>query len=569
MVSQKTGKPRRIDGSLIPRLVWWGIILLLSFIIIYPSVVLLINSFKADGGYGFKNYIRVLENPDVVKSIKNSMRVVLPSTVIATVLGVLLAWIVVRTDIPGKRLWQTLLVTPYLIPPFIGAISWTFLLGPVGHINNWYMAIFNKPDPLVNIYSIGGMIFVMSIYKYAVPYIVVLPTIKKIDASVEEAAKISGASTLRTLWDITLPLITPSILGGALLLFMFTLADFGVAAVLGAPNQITLMTTQIFKIIHRPDLPNNLQMAAANSIMLAVFGLVGLQLYVRLVKTDKFVVVSGKSASVEPTKLGKLKVPVLIFLTVVVLSTTFAPVMATLATALTKAYGLPLSSGNITIRNFVNLFQIQNVRRAFTNSLTLAATAGLTVSLISLIVAYMSVRGKVKGIGIMQTMIALPYAIPGTIIGLAMILAFANPLPITGWKLYGTIWVLLVAYVARFMNLGYNTLYGAVGQIDPSLEEASRISGATQTRSFVDVMFPLLKSSIYGAFFLVMMPALTEITLSALLWSVGNETIGVIVFSSQEEGKILITASLAVILITLVMSINFLIRKLGNEEVGI
>ena len=257
MSSQRTNDKKsilglKLDGSVLPRLVWWGIILLLSFIIIYPSVVLLVSSFKSDGSLSLNNYAVVFRDPSVAKSVKNSLKVVLPSTIIATVMGVVLAWIVVRTDVPGKRLWQTLLVTPYLIPPFIGAISWTFLLGPVGYFNKYYMQIFNKTEPLVNIYSIGGMIFVMSIYKYAVPYIVVLPTIKKIDASVEEAAKISGASTLRTIRDITLPLITPSILGGALLLFMFTLADFGVAAVLGAPNQITLMTTQIFKIINRP-----------------------------------------------------------------------------------------------------------------------------------------------------------------------------------------------------------------------------------------------------------------------------------------------------------------------------
>ena len=416
------------------------------------------------------------------------------------------------------------------------------------------------------------MVFVMSIYRYAVPYVVVLPAMKKVNAAVEEAARVSGASPWRTLRDVTLPLLTPSILGATLLVFMFILADFGVSAVLGAPNQIRLMTTQIYAIINRPDLPGNLQLAAAYSLLLALFGLLGLALYNRVLAAQKYVVVSGKSAPVQPTPLGKGKWGLFAFLLVVFSVTTLAPILATLTTSLTKTFGLPFGPENVTLRNFSRLLTIRNIRRAFGNSLFLSSASGVIVTVVALAVAYVAIRGGIRkfwGVRLMQTMVTVPYAVPGTIIALAMILAFAQPLPVTGIRLYGTIWILLVAYVARFMNLGYNNISGAITQIDGSLEEASRISGASHLKAFSTIMLPLLKPSLYGSFFLVVAPTLSEITLSSLLWSVGSETVGTVVFSTQEEGKILLTASLAVVLVTIVVVLNYLVRWFSKDDMGI
>ncbi len=541
--------------------IWWATVLFLGFVVIFPSVVLIINSFKTESGFSLENYKIVFQNPQILKSMLNSMKMVIPSTLIATSIGVFLAWIVVRTNVPGKKYWKLLLSIPYFIPPFIGAIAWTFLLGPVGYFNRFAMNTFGLTEPFFNIYTIEGMILVMSLYRYAVPFIVVLPTMEKVSASVEEAARISGASTWRILKDITIPLITPSILGAMLLLFMFILADFGVSAVLGAPNQIRLMTTQIYYLVNRPDMANNFQIASAYSILLSLFGIVGLKVYNNIIKTNKYAVVSGKSAAVEPTKLGKSKWILFGFLLVFFLVTTIAPVVATLITSLTKVYGLPFGADNFTLQNFVNMLQIRNVSRAFRNSLFLSIVSAIIITIVTLIIAYIAngrTNKKMIGLGLMQTMVTIPYAVPGTIIAIAMILTFAQPIPILNIRFYQTIWILLIAYVARFMNLGYNNITGAISQVDSSLEEASRISGASHLRSFRDIMLPILKPSLFASLLLVIAPTLSEITLSSLLWSVNNETIGTIVFSAQEEGKILLTASIAIVLIVLVVAINII-----------
>jgi iron(III) transport system permease protein len=354
-----------------------------------------------------------------------------------------------------------------------------------------------------------------------------------------------------------------------LLLFMFVLADFGVSAALGAPNRIRLMTTQIYYLIHRPDMPNNMQIAAAYSIFLSLFGLLGLWLYNRVLRTNKFSVVTGKSAAAEPVKLKFAKWILFGVLVLIFLISTCAPIIAALVTSLTKVFGLPFGLQNITLKNITGLVLIPNIVRSFKNSLMLSSVSAALIAVVTMIVAYIAIRGGVRGVrgvGFMQTMVTLPYALPGTIIAIAMILSFAQPLPVLGWKIYGTIWILLIAYIARFMNLGYNNIAGAISQIDTSLEEAARVSGASHIRAFGDIVLPLLKGSMISSFFLVVAPTLSEVTLSALLWSVGNETIGTVVFNSQEEGKILRTAALAIMLILLVVFINILIQYISERR---
>lgn len=573
MLKFRTRRGGSSPGELVPTILWYLAIGVLGLTVIYPSAVLILHSLKLPGGgWGLQNYGAVLTDRGIRLSVINTIKLVLPSTLLSTLMGVLLAWVVVRTDIPGKGVWRTLLAIPYLIPPFIGAIAWTFILGPVGWVNQLYMTVFDKTEPLVDLYTMGGMIFVMTIYRYAVPYVVVMPAMRRIDSAIEEASRVSGASPWRTLQDITIPLLTPSIMGATLLVFMFVLADFGVSAVLGAPNQIRTMTTQIYYLINRPDLPGHFQLAAAYSLLLCLLGLGGLMLYNRVLRQGKYTVVGGKGSYAQPARLGSARWPLFGVLALVVGITTLAPLLATLVTALTRTFGLPFGPGNITLRNFTRLLEIQNIRRAFTNSLFLAGVSGVVVTIIALAVAYVAVKGGLRqfhGVRLMQAMVTVPYSVPGTVIALAMILAFSQPLPGVGIRFYGTIWILLIAYVARFMNLGYNNIAGAISQIDNSLEEASRSAGASHLRTFGSIMLPLLRPSLYGSFFLVAAPTLSEITLSSLLWSIGNETIGTVVFSAQEEGKILLTAALAVVLIGVVLVANFLVRRLSGDDMGI
>ena len=568
MHNRRTGTTK---GWMFPAAIWWIVVLFLLFVVVYPLIELILSSFRTeDGAWTLANYVRLFSDRSIRNSMANSFRIVIPSTIFSTILGVFLAWAVVRTDVPGKKLWKTLFAIPYFIPPFIGAVAWTFLLGPVGYFNKAFMAVFHLDGPLLNVYSVGGMIFVMTIYRFAVPFLVVMPTMQKVSASVEEAARVSGASPWRTMRDITIPLLMPSILGAMLLVFMFLFSDFGVSAVLGAPNRIWVMTTEIYRIINRPDMADNLQIASAYSMLLSTIALVGLFLYNRILGNNKYAVISGKSDAVEPTRLStRAKWILFTVLLLLFLLTTCSPVIAALITSLTKVWGLPFGAGNMTLQNFAKLGAIRNISRAFRNSFVLSFTSAIIIMIVTLIISYVAIRQHprgVKGVRGMQIMVTLPYSLPGTIIALGMILAFSQPLPGTGWRLYRTFAILMVAYIARFLNLGYNNITGAISQIDPSLEEAARIAGASPIRMFRDIVIPLLKNSLLGSFFLVATPALTEISLSSLLSSPKNETIGTIVYAAQEEGKILRVAALAILLIVIATVINYLADRISSRD---
>lgn len=393
---------------------------------------------------------------------------------------------------------------------------------------------------------------------------------RKIDSSLEEAARVSGASPGRILRDVTLPLLTPSVIGAILMVFLFCLADFGVPAVLGAPDQIRLMSTQIYYLVGRTDLPDALHLAAAFSMLMAAAGLLAPAGCGRTPGDGRFVVVSGRSAPAAPVRLRRGRLPLLLLVCLVFGITTVSPIAAVFLTSVTKVYGLPVARGNLTLRNYALLGSIRNIRRAFANSAFLSAASALLVTVIGLTVAYLAVRGarrKVPGVRLARLMVTVPYSIPGVVIALALILAFKQPF--FGLRLYGTLWILLMAYMVRFLNLGFNNISGAISQIDPSLEEASRVSGASHLTTFRRIMLPILRPSLYGSFFLVAAPTLSELSLSSLLWSAGCETVGTVVFSSQEEGKILLTAAVAMVLIVSVIVLNALVRRLSGDRMGV
>ena len=225
------------------------IFVLLILVILFPSFTLVKNSFTADGQISINNYIELLSSQTTYIVFRNTFIVSLWGALGATVLGVTIAWLLARTDIPFKKFWRTTLIIPYIIPPFIGAIAWVYLLGPVGYINKIWMAITNTFDPLWVIYGQGGIIFVMILYSYPIAYMVTLGPLSQMNPALEEAGQISGAGTLRTLRDITLPLMLPSIGGSALLIFMSMMANFGIPAVIGFPKRYFVMSTQIFLTI--------------------------------------------------------------------------------------------------------------------------------------------------------------------------------------------------------------------------------------------------------------------------------------------------------------------------------
>ena len=403
----------------------------------------------------------------------------------ATIIGVLVAWLLARTDIPYKRFWQTLLIVPYLIPPFIGAIAWVYLVGPVGYINKLWIAISGTIRPLIKIYSKWGIIFVMAFYSYPIAYMMTLGPLRQMNPSLEEAARISGASIGRTLRDIVIPLMIPSIGGAFLLIFMSMMANFGIPAVIGMPARYYVMTTKIFLTILNYDKANNLALAAGLSMLLVVIATIMMSLQRLLQKGKSFSIISGKSSQPQLVALGKWKPLAVTFLSIMVIGTVIAPLTAIFLTSITRVIGIPLTADNLTLNNYIQVVVgVAKVKRAIRNSLLMAAGSATVIVIISLILSYLLVRVRVKGSQLIETITLLPYAIPGTVVALALILAFLKPLPLIGISIYNTIWIIVIGYITRFLTLGIRSISAAFEQVHVSLEEAARMSGANFITAF-------------------------------------------------------------------------------------
>jgi len=541
----------------------------LLVVILFPSAILIRESFWADGTYNLLNYLKLFKDPNTYSTLKNSLVVSIISTLGATVLGVFLAWIMARTDLPLKSLWRTVLIVPYLIPPFIGAIAWVQLLGPVGYVNKLYMTITGISKPLFVIYGQWGIILVMILYSYPIAYMANLGFFERANPALEEAARISGASLWRGLRDIAMPLTMPSIGASALLIFMSLMANFGIPAVIGFPARYFVLTTKIYATILNYDMPNNLQVAAALSMFLVILAAIVMFAHRYVLSKGSYAVVGGQATQVQLVELGWLKWPMLISAAFLALVAVIAPLLAILLTSITYAPGLPLKLANLSLRHYQTLiFSVPKVRRAIRNSLFLATSSATIIAFLSSVLAYLITRVRFIGSRLIEIVTLIPYAVPGTVVALAMILAWLRPLPVLHIRLYNTIWILLIAYITRFLTLGLRSVVAAFEQIHESLEEAARISGADFLSAMKDITLPLIKTSIFAGWFLCIIPALTELTLSVLLFSVGNETLGVVVFGLHQEGKINLTAAIAFLTTAIVLGMNVLIRRLTGKALA-
>ena len=538
--------------------------------VIYPSAVLVAQSFLAGGRISLVHYARLAADLGAYRALLHSLVISLWTTAAATALGVLLAWLIARTDLPRRDRWHTVLLIPYMVPPFIGAIAWVYLLNPVGYLNRTWMAFTGSPHPLFVIYGQAGIIFVLTLYEYPIAYLAAVGVLRRLNPALEEAARMARAGPWRAMRDITFPLALPGILAGALLVMMASLGNFGTAAILGFPARYEVLTTRIYSTILDFDRPDHFQVAAALSMWLVAIAAVALQAQRAALRRGRYTVIGGQaSGSAAVVALGRCRRPVTLAVASFVLLAVALPMAAVLQTSLVRAYGLPAVPANLTLRHYGTvLFDLPKARRAIIDSLGLAAGAATLIMVLGAGIAYALERCRVRGRGVVDLLVTVPYAIPGTVVALAMILAWLRPIPILGIRLYDTLGIILLAYVARFLVFGVRTTLAGLTQVHASLEEAARISGATAGEAFRDILVPLIRPSLVAGWLLAFIPAVAELTLSILLFSVGHETIGVVVFGLHDEGKIALSAALAFLVTVMLVGLTLATKVSAPADLG-
>ena len=528
---------------------------LLLLLVAYPLVLVALHSFGMNEGFTIAGYLRALTERQNLIALGNSLYVGVAVTLLAALIGVGMAWLIARTDLPFKRLFRGLIFLTFVTPPYIGMIGWIQLFGRAGYINT---LLSRSLGFSLDLYSLEGIIFVMAIYLYPLIFWATVNALERTDPMLEDAAASSGSPRWKVLTTITLPLASPSILSAAILVFIHTIACFAVAADLGLPARHYVLATRIYAALSHYDV----RMACVLSVLLVLCSGGAFLVQNSLLGRRRYITITSRSRRPEPIKLGRWRVPVTMAMLGFTLFTAGLPLLAIASTSLLKAWGLPLALRNLTLGNYLALFQEGLIRRALCNSLAFAAFAASAAVLLSFLVAYTSVRTELRGRGFLDLLATFPLAIPGPVLATAMILAFMN-LPLA---LYNTPWIIIVAYIVAFTPFALRNLSGSLRALDPTLEEMAWASGASWLRSLRDVLLPLLRPGMLTSWILVFLMGLREIPLSLMLHTQGTETVGVILFSFRETIGVEAVSALAVIVVLITLVGHLIVGRLARHR---
>lgn len=511
----------------------------------------------------FAQFIEVLKNENTLKAIQNTFWVSVSVGLVCVVIGVPVAWILTRTNLPYREHFRSLFCLPYAIPPYVGAIGWIILANPSsGILNSFGLGL--------NIYSYAGLIWIESSFLFTFVLLTTLTSLDRMDSSLEEAARLSGASALDVFRDISLPLLRPAIFNGFVLSALATAASFGVPAMIGGPARIYLMTTQIYTF-QRMGTTQGLQMGIGVSVLLMITTLALLYLVQNTIGKTRSYLVGGKSTRPSLLKLKKGKIPLLVGLSFLLFVIFILPLLGVLISALSTVQG-SWSFSNLGFGNFYRvLFETVETGRAIGNSLILGFSAALVCTMVSFFLSYFPVKTNWKGKNILGIFASVPFSTPGTVLALALILALSHGYFGIGPSLYNTLGLILVAYIVKYMSLSLKTMQDGYSQVHPSLEEAARISGANWWAVMRTIYMPLLKSSLIASAFFIFMPVMGELTMTILLTGPGLETVGTLIFSLQEYSDIGGGGAsvLSILVVAIVFSLNFALKKISKGRYGL
>jgi iron(III) transport system permease protein len=542
-------------------------ILILVVVVAIPILLIFWNAFVVEGKPDFLRALALLKEPDTLEALKNSLVIAGGTTVLSTIIGVFFAWLVSRTDLPYKATMKVLFLVPFMLPSFIGALAWKILLSPRGgHINRLLMDLFHLEDPVFNIMSLGGIIAVETMYLFPFVFIQVSGALERMDPTLEEAARISGAGLFTITRRITLPLMMPSILAGALLVALYSLAHFGVPAILGTERNIFIIPTKIYEKIYASG--GNFEAIRTGTMLSSILVLSAaaiLYLQSLVLSSGRFQVISGKSMRPMVLKLRGLKWPLLILSVVYIALTVVLPTATIFLVGTLKTYGLAFKLENMTLDNFTYiLFKWELTRDAIWNSFYLSLCAAAVTMLIGTLISYVLVKTKIRGKFLLEFLGVLPFSVPGTVIALGVILMWSGRF---GVNLYNTAWIIFVAYIARYMAFALKSTSAALEQVHDSLEEAARACGASKWQAMKDVVLPLIKPGMVAAFFLIFLPALRELTTSVLLYGPHTRTIGVAIYTLNEDGETVYAAALAAIALVIIVLGQLLIKRVTRAKI--
>ncbi|PZX10741.1 ABC transporter permease [Celeribacter halophilus] len=504
----------------------------------------------------------VLSKPSTMSALKHSLITAGLGTVLSLVLGAAFAFLVALTDLRAKAALVFCLMIPMMIPPQITALSWTQIMGPSSVLLKTLGIAppLGAPQPL---YSAEGIIVLLGIQHMSIIFLTLRAGLRSIPQEVVEAARVSGAKGLRTWWQVVMPLTLPSLAAGTAITFVTALGNFGIPAMLGIPAGYVTLPTLVYQKLAGMG-TTVLAEVSVLAMLIGAVAVIGILLQ-RFFQSRQKLHLVGATSRPLAIPLGAARLPVELLLWAVVLVILVLPMSGLLATSLVPAYGVALGLDTVTFTAWYEvLFRQPSTSRAFVNSFSLAVGASLVLMVVCLPLAWLMERHKTRLSRLFDSLLDLPYALPGVVLSIAMILLLIK-LPFTEATLYGTIWIIFLAYLARFFAVMFRPVQASLKQLDPAMNEAAQSVGASLFRRLRDVILPLSAPAAAAGAILVFLTAFNELTVSALLWSSGTETLGVVIFNLDDSGETAMASALAMTIVLVVMALMAVIQLLSRR----
>jgi iron(III) transport system permease protein len=556
------------DPALLIPLVGAGVLVYLA---VLPLFMLFLGSFQAEVAprefvYTLKNYQAAYASEYTYSTFVNSVIFAAGSSALTFFLGAVLAWLVERTNTPLSGVFVPIAVVPLILPGVLESIAWIFLLSPkFGYLNVALMYLFGLEAAPFNVFSLPGMIWVHSVGQVPLAFLMMVAAFKSMDPSLEESAMMSGAGTWQTLRRITMRLLMPTSASVLLILFVRTLESFETPALIGIPARIYVYTSEIFLAFN--EYPPDYGRGGALAVGLLLLSAMGVWLYNRSTKEGKrFQTVTGKAFRPRQFDLGLWRWVGFAFLMIYFVFVVLMPFLVLLWASFLPFFATPSwdALSKLSLDNYTYLLSFRPFWSAMQNSIVLAILTATVAMVLTSLIAWIVYRSRLPGSWILDFLAFVPITVPGIVLGMALILLYvAFPVPI-----YGTIWVLLIAYVTRYIPYGMRTASGSIMQIHGELEEAAATSGASWWETFKRVTLPLLRPGFVAGWIYICIVSFREFSTSVLLATGESRVLSILLFTMFEQGQVTIVAAIGILMILTLLSVVAVFYKLSGR-VGI
>ncbi len=556
------------DPALLVPVVGAGILVYLA---VLPLFMLVMGSFQAEVAprefvYTLKNYQAAYASEYTYSTFKNSLIFASGSAGLSFILGTILAWLTERTNTPLRAIFVPIAVVPLILPGVLESIAWIFLLSPkFGYLNVWLRDLFGLPSMPFNVFSLPGMIWVHSVGQVPLAFLMMVAAFKSMDPSLEESAMMSGGNTWQTLRRVTLRLLMPTCGSVLLILFVRTLESFETPALIGIPARIYVYTSEIFLAFN--EYPPDYGRGGALAVGLLLLSALGVWLYTRSTKeSKKFQTVTGKAFRPRQFDLGPWRWAGFAFLTVYFVFVVLLPFLVLLWASFLPFFAAPSWDAiqKLSLDNYRYLGGFRPFWDAMKNSIILSTLTATAAMVLTSLVAWIVYKSRLPGSWILDFLAFVPITVPGIVMGMALILLYvAFPIPI-----YGTIWVLLIAYVTRFIPYGMRSASGSILQIHSELEEAAAASGASWWETFKRVTLPLLRPGLVAGWIYICIVSFREFSTSVLLATGESRVLSILLFTMFEQGQVTVVAAIGILMILTLLTIVAIFYKISGR-VGI